>query len=80
MPRQPAAGRKSASVSLYPRDLAAVQQIVEAIAKPGGPAPSDSDAIRDAIHRHPAVCPSAAAEPVTVPAKPTKTRNPRKET
>lgn len=48
-------GRKSASVSLYPRDLAAVQAIRDSISDPDGPPVSDSDAIRDAIHRHPAV-------------------------
>ena len=46
--------RKSASVSLYPRDLAAVEAIRTAISDPDGPPVSDSDAIRDAIHRHPA--------------------------
>jgi len=76
MPRtaKPAAGRKSASVSLYPRDLAAVEAIRDSISDPDGPPVSDSDAIRDAIHRHPAVCRTAAETVPTV----TKTRN-RKE-
>jgi hypothetical protein len=74
MPRQPAAGRKSASISLYPRDLEAVETIRASIAEPGGPVPSDSDAIRDAIRRHPAVCRPvpAATEPAPKPSRKSK--------
>jgi hypothetical protein len=48
-------GRKSASISLWRRDLDRIAIIVAALTEPGGRPVKDSEAVRHAIQMHPAV-------------------------